>query len=207
MASKKQVPLPEGMARVRFVMLEADVPNGNLSDFTNAITNALRSGHQKALAASTNGHPKDPPVGDSVDTTAEAAEEETEGDAATNSAASAPKTSKPKKYISKPKVLDLDLTSGGKSLADFLNEKNPDGYNAKYLAIAAWFKEYRKTDTITVDHVFTCFKSMGWSFGTMADLTGPLRDLKRQSKGDIEEGRFTINHIGIGLVEKMTNGD
>jgi hypothetical protein len=195
------------MARVRFVMLEADVPNGNLSDFTNAITNALKSGHHKALAATTNGQSKEPPMGDSLETTAEAALEETETDTATISPVSDPKTSRPKKYISKPKVLELDLTSGEKSLADFLNEKNPDSYNSKYLAVAAWFKEHRKIDTISVDHVFTCFKSMGWSFGTMGDLTGPMRELKRQAKGDIQDGKFTINHIGIGLVEKMTNGD
>jgi len=208
MAMKRQVSAPEGSAHVRFVMLEADVTNGNLSEFAATIANVLKSSsHQKALAPASNGHLKEPPASESVEATADEAVDETADEAAaSNGVTSSPKTKPRKATISKPKILELDLKSGAKPLEAFLSEKAPESITSKYLVIAAWFKECRQIDSVTIDHVYTSFRAMSWGTGTMADLTQPFRDLKKNDRGDYQDGKFTINHIGVGIVEKMNSG-
>jgi len=86
----------------------------------------------------------------------------------------------------------------------FVKEKgNPSAHIKRYLLIAYWFKTFRNLDAITPNHVFTCYKKVGWT--TQArDFAQPLRDLARNgSNGDMKEGAFVINHIGEGIVDKM----
>ena len=111
--------------------------------------------------------------------------------------------SKPRKYRSPKAVIDLDMNSGGKRFEDFAKEKgSPSEHTVRYLIAAAWLAQYPKIPTVSVDHVFTCYKSAGWMFD-VTDPGFPFRRLKRDGMGDTKSGKFTINHLGISRVEKM----
>lgn len=108
----------------------------------------------------------------------------------------------------KPKSLDLDLESGDVPLKAFLEQKNPEGDIRRYLAIAAWFKQYRGIDEITMDHAYTCYRFMGWN-DVPKDVSGPFRTMKKREYGWINSGSakglFAINHIGENVVNQMGN--
>jgi hypothetical protein len=95
------------------------------------------------------------------------------------------------------------MNAGGKSFESFAAEKGqPTDHTVRYLVAAAWLSEYAKIQTISVDHIFTCYKSAGWTFD-VGDPGSPFRYLKRGGFGDTKTGKFTINHLGIAKVEKM----
>lgn len=84
-----------------------------------------------------------------------------------------PKTatkSKPKSKSSKSKasrgsnsiVKDLDLSAGGKtqSLRDFFNTYKTNSNMEKNLIFVYWLQELAKIDQISVDHIFTCYRSI-----------------------------------------------
>jgi hypothetical protein len=151
-------------ARIRFVMLEAELPDGDLSQVTQAVQNALRSPDGATAArrlittmsakpaSSTNGATE--PVEDVM----EAAVEDTVAPEAPR--ASTPRAGQPRKGKT-PMVLELDLTTP-MSFENFARAKNPTSAQKRHLVVAAWFKLHRAQDTITVDHVYTCYRSIEW---------------------------------------------
>jgi hypothetical protein len=205
MATKKREQPAEGTARVRFIMLEADVTNGNLTDFANTIANALRSSsHQKTLPIANQSAREAasadvgdvPTVEDTDDSPA------AEFDSSATNGAARPARSR-KATVTKVKVLDVDLLSPV-PFVQYAETKAPDNMTARFLVVAAWFKEHRGFDVVTADHVYTCFKKMAW--GATPDMAQPFRDLKKNGRGDYQNGKFSINHIGVGIVEKMGRG-
>jgi hypothetical protein len=206
MASRKHGSAPEGTARIRFVMLEADVPNSNLSEFAHTIANALKSSsYQKVLAAAgspsarehTNSASLEAALDEPIEEVSEVEAVASNGSLATKVPS---KTRKP--YVAKVKVIEVDLNSGDMPFEKYVEQKSPDQLIAKFLVIAVWFKEFRNLDEITADHVYTGFKKVGW--GPVPDMTQPFRDLKKTGRGDYEGGKFKVNHIGIDFVEKMS---
>jgi hypothetical protein len=193
-----------GTSKIRFIMLEADLSDGDLSQITQAITGALRrsdsagprlliGGTQKRSGATTEETNGDDAVDDVLEVQ-DVAESRDEAEAATSR--------KPRKYPS-PKVLaDVDLKSGDLPFEKFAKEKNPATDLSRFLVAAYWFKANRQLDAVTVDHVFTCYKKMSWG-SDIKDFAQPFRDLARAGKGDVKEKRFLINHIGEDAVEKM----
>jgi hypothetical protein len=100
-------------------------------------------------------------------------------------------------------VNDLEMTSGGKPFAEFAVEKaNPSGHTTRFLVAAYWLAHYAKIPTSSVDHIYTCYKSAGWTFDVV-DPGQPFRKLKATGMGDVQDGQFTINHLGVSRVEKM----
>jgi hypothetical protein len=95
-----------------------------------------------------------------------------------------------------PEVLDLDLTGGEEPLKPYLQKANLDNDANRYLLIAYWFKNFRSTSEVTMDHIHTAYRLMGWA--TPPDASMPLRSMKKRGyfkKGD-GKGCYAINHIG-----------
>jgi hypothetical protein len=104
-----------------------------------------------------------------------------------------------------PKVVDIDLKGGQMPLKEFLDTKKPDGDNRKYLAITFWLNKFGGIEDVTGDHVYTCYRYMGWQ--VPEDITSPFRNMKGKQYGWIVSGKtkgsFKINHIGENQIEKM----
>ena len=191
-----------GSSRIRFIMLEAELHDGDLSQVTQAIQNALKPVAAQAprliQVVRSSGESdvnlddllEDPEVG------------ELDEQVATAPRPSA-KPSKPRAYKS-PDVVEVDLDKAV-SFIDFAAPKNPGSILEKYLTVAAWFKEQRDTPAITQDHVYTCFRKIGWST-SIDDFNRPFRKLKSQKYVSGDTSGFVINHLGLDKVHKLGKG-
>lgn len=195
-------------SKIRFIMLEADLADGDLTQITTAITQAMKQGQPVVRQITT----QTPGRSHESLQAAEAAEQdidemeadmvaEVEGNG--SEPATSPKGRIPRRFPT-PKVLsDIDLNSGDVPFEKFAKEKGPKAALSRYLVVAYWFKMYRQIDAVNAHHIYTCYKKMGW--GTdIKDFAQPLRDNARQGRGDMGKGVFAINHIGEDIVEKMS---
>lgn len=192
-----------GRARVRFVMLEADLADGEIGQITQAIQNALRSPappQVKRIApsmTSDSAEPEETNIAPEVEETADV-------EVIDESLPSA-KTRVARKPAPTPNVIDIDMKTDV-SLKAFVADKNSDSQQKKYLIVAAWLKEHRETNGVTPDHIYTCFRSMEWSVG-IPDFGQPLRNLKRKKFfSQNAKGEFEINHLGLDYVKNLGNG-
>ena len=196
-------PAKAGTSRIRFIMLDAELPEGDLSQITSAIQNALKpmaitqqrfANQPAAPALIGNG------AGELVD----------EGPSESNEEPAARQAPRPAREarVRKPavrKVLELDLKSGV-SLESFANEHSPKSELDRNLVVAAWFKEQRDEDAITADHVYTCYRTMKWPSG-IEDFSWPLRALKKEKlMSSAGRGLYAINHLGVARVQEMRSG-
>lgn len=112
--------------------------------------------------------------------------------------------SAPRKPPKSPVIVDLPLQDQSVPLKDFLNP-DPHETNKRYLMIAYWLKRQLGINSISQDHIHTCFRHMGWT--TPRDATQPLRDMKSKNewfgKGE-EKAHYKINHIGENEVIKLS---
>lgn len=114
---------------------------------------------------------------------------------------------KPRPAPRAPKFLtELNLTTAGVSLQDFISQKNPDNDADKYSVIAVWFKQHFKTEEVSIDHIFTAYTALGWQ----AQIPGPdpsatLRYLKKKNwmVSGTKRGFFKVNWNGEDTVNKM----
>jgi hypothetical protein len=106
-----------------------------------------------------------------------------------------------------PKFLnEVDLSKASVQLNDFVQEKNPGGDMDKYAVIAAWFKQHLGTEEITIDHIFTAYKALGWQAQLPDDLSQTFRNLKSNKNwfdSGAKRGTYKINWNGEGAVNKM----
>jgi hypothetical protein len=113
-----------------------------------------------------------------------------------------PKTARAPGVPRQPKVLELDFKVGTVPLRTYLDQKNPPSHSRKCLLIAAWLKANLSIDDMTMDHIYTAYRHMGWT--SPKDITSPVRGMKKQNgwfnKGK-EEGSYAINHIGIDVAD------
>ncbi len=195
-----------GTSRIRFIMLDAELPDGDLSQITAAIQNALKPTttviQQRLPANGTAALLENERNGEIVD------HEALDGDEDTDEVVSAPakpRTQRVRKPTT-PDVLDLDLTSD-RSLESFANEHSANSEPERNLVIAAWFKEHRDVPNITAAHVYTAYRALGWSVG-FEDFSWPLRTLKRDKfMSSPNRGEYAINHLGIAKVLKLSRGE
>lgn len=205
--AKQSQPRSAATSRIRVVMFDAELADGGISEFTQAITTAIRSlsGHAapptRSVAqvthvkpANGNGH-SEPKV--AVDTEEVLDPPETEqvepGDPPTRSRRSAPRA---------PKVVEVEVT-GDPSFEDFAKEKNPDNERTKNLVVLYWLKQHGNVPAATVDQVFTCFRFAQWDT-TSPDFAATLRGLKREGLvTQPERGKFAINRLGDVEVERL----
>src|ERR1700736_6382284 len=124
-------------SRIRFIMVEAEMADGEITQVTQAIQNALRPSHEiKRIAA--------PVTSKTIarELQEPALEPEIEEEAQqVDTAPQAPRVNGPRKPAPTPDVLDLDLTTEP-SLASHAKKANPKSHHKRYLVIAAWFKEH-----------------------------------------------------------------
>ena len=207
----KTTPKNGGNSKIRFIMLEADLADGDLTQITQAITQAVRQGQPVvrqpvAITARSTAAPAAAQNGDVDDETADqtAKDEPEEQEEAT--AASRPRASR--KFPAPKVIADLDLNAGAVSFEKFAMAKgNPSKHLKRYLLSAYWLKENLRIESVNMNHIFTCYKKMGWNTN-IRDFSQPLRDLARNNtNGEVKDGSFTINLIGGGVVEKMTADD
>jgi hypothetical protein len=179
-------------SRIRFIMFDAEVAEGDIGQITQAIQNALRGPAlaparrlpAPAVMKATEGN------GANAD---EAEAESEQADELVDVTPTTPKTRTPRKAAPKPTVIELDTKSDPplSSLTD------PKSQHKRYLRIAAWLHDHRKIEAITADHVYTCFRHLGWPTDVV-DFSQPLRELKhRQFFTTPERGKYAINHLGL----------
>jgi hypothetical protein len=202
----KQPTSKSGTSRIRFIMLDAEIPDGDLSQITAAIQNALRPTttiiqqrlpSQAAASGLLNGAAG--VEGDLEDELLDV-EDESSVEAAVPRAAREQRLRKP----TVPKVLDINLTSGT-SLESFASRHVPKSDTERNLVVLAWFKEHRDDEAVTANHVYTCYRALKWPSG-IDDFSWPLRSLKKdQLATSSGRGQYAINHLGIARVEKMSS--
>ena len=189
-----------GTSKVRLIVFEAEVNDGDLSQFTHAIQNALqpratavRVIQGPATAALSNDGTNGAVIEDIE--VREVDEQPAEAARPRGTRVSKPKVAKT------PTVLnDIDVASEP-SLKDFIAQFDITSTVDKYLAIALWFRDARDTPVITVDHVYTCFKMLSWGTNSN-DFSKPLRNLRDEQsfKGGSREG-FALTLPGAGKIE------
>ncbi|MBB3442108.1 hypothetical protein [Rhizobium sp. BK379] len=191
-----------GTSKIRFIMVEAEIADGDIGQITQAIQNALKTSApvtaQRIAGPSVKAVARDAEI-DADDEVEEAEVVEIE----TPVRAPRPKVQRAAKPA--PEVLELDMTSGT-SLATYVHGANPKSNVKRYLLIAAWFKGHRETPAVTAAHIYTGFRSLKWSVN-IPDFSQPLRDLKfAKLMTAPEKGHYAINHLGIAEVETMLSG-
>jgi hypothetical protein len=197
----KHNPPSHQRSKVRLFFVDADLAPGDLEELTAALTTAIRPTH---VIARTSGAPRLAiPAASNGEAVIEEMEE-VESLALDEPVEEAPtdRTSSRKRSYRKPVPVNLDMRSGGKAFEEFAREKGPADQRARYLVAAAWLHDFAKVSVISADHVFTCYKSAGWTFD-IKDPGLPLRKLKAEGLGTTKDGLFSINHLGLAEVEKM----
>lgn len=188
-------------------MLDAEIPEGDLSQITSAIQNALKPTTtiiQQRLPTQTAAAL--PPGLTEADAELDGEVIELENDAAAEAVAPRqPREARPRKPTSM-KVLDLDLTSD-QSFESFASAHTPKNDTERNLVALAWFKEHRPDEMVTANHVYTCYRAMKWPSG-IEDFPSILRSLKAQQLlKSVRRGQYEINHLGVARVEKMSPAD
>ncbi|MBR1219929.1 hypothetical protein JQ557_18115 [Bradyrhizobium sp. U87765 SZCCT0131] len=184
-----------GTSRIKFIMFDAEIADDQLQSVTQAITNALRGPAQapKRLAPSpaqlngSNGaaaeHDDEPDLFDHAD----------EAEAAVDVTPAAPKKKAQRRVAPKPNMILIDTDSEPplSSLVD------PKSNHRRYLMIAAWLHDHRATPVITQDHIYSCYRLLGWPTD-IGDFAQPLRELKhKQYFSTPERGKYAINQLGL----------
>jgi hypothetical protein len=203
MPPKRTAEPPKGSNKIRFVMLEADLSDGNLVELTQAITNALKPAAPIRYITA----PQQRVLNGSGDTNVsgdgEEQEDESEAEVFEEAPATIPTraprgTGKPRK--SKPPEYIPDLIADREAFKAFAKEKAPTSRNRQYLVAALWLKENANSATVNADKIYTCFKTAGWSVG-FNDWRAPFDNLVHtEQMRKITPGEFAINPLGEDTV-------
>ncbi|NSZ63020.1 hypothetical protein G6L16_006670 [Agrobacterium tumefaciens] len=192
-----------GTSKIRFIMVEAEIADGDIGQITQAIQNALRTSPQTA-APQRLGAPGSKTATRESELDSEDDFEEAEI-VEIDVIPKAPRQRVARAAKPAPEVLELDMTSET-SLASYVEGTTPKSHAKRFLIIAAWFKEHRNTPAVTAAHIYTGYRTLKWPVG-IPDFSQPLRDLKSdQYMTTPEKGNYAINHLGIAEVDKLRNG-
>lgn len=191
-----------GTSRIRFVMVDAEIADGDIGQITQAIQNALRGPspsvvikHIAAPAAMNNGATESQEF-------EEGEVQETNGVDVVDATLQPAKQRVIRKPAPTPNIIDIEMNNEV-SLATFAQNKDSKSQHKKYLIAATWLKEHRNIDAISSDHIYTCFRSIGWPTNIL-DFAQPLRELKSKKYfTSPEKGLYAINHIGLDYVKKL----
>lgn len=187
-----------GMSRIRVVMFDAEIADGEIGPFTQAIQTALRG--PAPLTVQRLPSPSKPQ--DMNGGSPEAEIEVDQDDAANDAASEAPRQRAQRKPAPTPNVIDIDMNREV-SLASFAQGKDTESHHKRFLVAAAWLKEHRSIDAVSPDHIYTCYRSIGWPTN-IPDFGQPLRALKvKKYFTQPEKGLYAINHIGLAHVKKL----
>jgi len=197
--SSRDVP---GRVKFRVIEFELDGSDTALQDAIKGLSTALAGSRAQTPVkrlTSGNGALPSAVVEDSIN--ADGAEEETQDGVSEAPETSRPRTTGKPRAVARPKVIDLDLTSGDLPLKAFLEQENPTNDSRRYLMIAYWLKHQRQITSIGTNHIYTAYRSMGWN-NIPADPLLPFRNMRTQGWFDLGEkrGEYTLNHVGEGKV-------
>lgn len=195
-------PPKSGTSRIRFIMVEAEIADGELGQITAAIQNALRPA--TVIAPRATPQLTAAPASVNGDLVVDEPDETEELETVPRATASKPRRSR---KPTTPEVLDVDMTSDV-SLENFVSKHPVESEPDKNLVIAAWFREHRNTDTVKASHIYTAYRQLKWPAG-FDDFTWPLRYLKKEQYvvGGSARGEYSINRLGLDRVRKMNTGD
>jgi hypothetical protein len=193
-----------GKVKFRFIEFELDGGDDSIKESLKSISSAFLNGGNRSKSIKTL--PELNSSTEAVDNSDDSQGEENAPDVQEMEASALRNASSRKPETTKVKVLDdVKLDDVKPTLKEFCAQKNPTSDQKKYLVIAFWFKEYKKIEEITVDHIHTAFRFMGWH--TPRAAAQPLRDMKSKmgwlSKGK-EKGTYTVNHVGENEVNGQT---
>ena len=62
-----------------------------------------------------------------------------------------------------PNIVDIRFDDVDPKFAEFVAQKDPKNDMQKYLCAAFWLKTYKRTNEVSVDHIYTAYKVMGWA--------------------------------------------
>lgn len=191
-----------GSSRIRFVMVEADLHDGDIGQITQVISNALRgAGSTTTIKRITA--PAQPLNAHSDREEAEIVEDEIDDLAETEAASQPMRPRAERKAPATPEVLPIDFNAFEPALGAFVSEHKVDSHRQRYLLAAAWFNEHGGVTKVTPAHIYTAYRWLKWPL-TIEDFAQPLRDLKKEKLfGSTERGTYTINHIGLQRVADM----
>jgi hypothetical protein len=197
-----------GTSRIRFILVDAELHDGDIGPITQAIQNALRGPSTSTVQrlAPISSAKVNSTGNDELDADVEDVDDDVnENDEPTTP--TQPKRTAGKRVAPTPNVIDMDEDSAS-SLKSFMQQANPKSQHKRYLAIATWFHDLRQTKSIGVDHVYTCYRIMGWST-SINDFGQPFRELKHlKFFKSPEKGKFDINHIGLAKAKETgANGE
>ncbi len=194
--------------RFRFVLIEADLGDNNLSDLTQAITQALKPTMAPVprvlppptrLPATLNGdtggtdEPDDLQGTDDVSIEPEPAE----------MSPKAPSTPRGKQKYAVPEFKhDLDMIGESISFKEYAAQQSPKSTAKRYLAAAMWMKEYGRKATINIHGMYSCYKTAPWPLG-INDWDQTFRTLVRSDQmRRVEPGEYAITHLGEAALQK-----
>jgi hypothetical protein len=192
-----------GTSRVRLVVMEAEIADGgDLTQFTQAMQSALRGPAPlavKRIAVQAS------PANGGVDVAEPEAVEEAalEDVDAVDVTPAVSRAKSPRKAAPKPSVIDLDITTDPplSSLVD------PKSNHRRFLAIATWLHDHRDIEAVTADHIYTCYRHLGWPTDIL-DFAQPLRELKhKQFFTTPERGKYAINQLGLAKAAEVVPAD
>jgi hypothetical protein len=187
-----------GTSKIRFIVLEAEIDGGDLSEITSAIQNALKpksTVEQRIIQI--EGKATIPDI-DFDEVIYEPFEDDVPSPTTKKRAAPAQK-----RTFSTPTVVDVDWKIEP-SIEAFMSDHAASSTADKYLSVLAWFNDKAGIEAVTSNHVYTAFRKLGWSTA-IKDFSQPLRDLKVQQviTGGGKDG-FKINHLGLDRISKLS---
>ena len=99
------------------------------------------------------------------------------------------------------KDLDLSGNNSKSSLKDFMEEKNPSSNVHKTATFVYYLQMILGIDGITIDHIFTCYKSMNYRIPN--NLQQNLTDTSSSKYGYInrKDGKYSLTNIGTNFIE------
>jgi hypothetical protein len=189
--------------KIKFVLVEAEISDGNLSELTQAITTALRPSvvHVRQIK---NGNAALLTSGAQEEETEVVEQDEAEADDESQEVVAAPKTSKPKKSKQPDYLDELLPPEKMKAFKEFAETKAPDTKTKRYLVATYWLREHGDSPTVNANKIYTCFRAAGWSTGftdwgqTFHNLV--FKDYLRKAGA----GEFALTTLGEDAVAKGT---
>jgi hypothetical protein len=196
-----------GKVRLRFVEFELEGLSSTIEDSIKSIVGSMNRANGGALSNQqrASGLPRSAKVvaSNGSDNPEDAVQGSLELDVdlgTLGTEESSPDRPKTPRHYTQPEFLeDFDLDSGEKPFKVYATEIAPETDNHRYLVIAAWSKQWRSLESITNDHVYTCYQKMGWK--SQRDVGQPFRKMKRASLFQSPaRGQWKITHIGLDRV-------
>jgi hypothetical protein len=202
-----------GKVKVRIIEFEMEGSDLSLQESLKSIAAALsRPNLAPRSTARIESHKSAGSVHNGESVTDEELEDVEYVEGATSLETAAPITIRKPRKVSKPvapNVVAVRFDDVSPSFTDFVADQDPKNDKQRYLCAAYWLKIHKDVHEVSIDHIYTAYRSQGWALP--ANAVQPMRELAatrdgRFSKG-VEKGHYSINHIGEGYVTtKMRRG-